>query len=221
MLFLFLTLKTDSAVTDTIPLKGLRVATKITSKAFSSLPPQHKKFVLAYLKHFNATQAYIDAGYDVSTRESAMAHGSRLVGKGKVRAAIADLIDSFGATPSRITEWLLEIAAGCDMADFEGVLEGERLEDARAKGLNTRSVKKIRRVRRMDGKGEDAFPVEDTTIELYDRLEAIEKLGRIRAMFTDKLKHEGEIDLSPFTIIVKPPAAPALEPEAPKPEGQA
>ena len=51
------------------------------------LSPRHARFVAAYLKHGNATRAYIRAGYAPS---SADANASRLLSQPHIRAAVAE-----------------------------------------------------------------------------------------------------------------------------------
>ena len=75
--------------------------------AYDKLNPMQKKFVDEYLIDFNATQAYIRAGYAPND-----SHASRLAGKGRISAAISERMDTHGITAERIASGLAGIAWG-------------------------------------------------------------------------------------------------------------
>ena len=144
-------------------------------------------FVRAYLSNgFNATKAARDAGYAAGT---AHAEGSRLLRNVKVVEVLKPLLDAI-ITPERIKCELAQMAVETDVADFEDWLKGGgTLQELRATGVDTRQIKKIKVTRRVIGHGDEAEPYDDVAIELYDRQAALEKLGRVHAMFTDKTEN--------------------------------
>ena len=186
---------------------------------FDALSPPHRKFVLAYLKHFNETQAYIDAGYNVSTRQIANVNGSRLLASAKVAAAVKEMLCVVGVTPDRLKCWLAELAAGNDIADFQGLFEGETLTDLRAKGIKTRLIKKIKATRRVVKDGNSFVPLEDVSIELYDRQAALETLAKTMAMLTERIQHEGitaTVEMTPQEMLAALKKANGID-DTPKP----
>lgn len=164
------------------------------ASAFSQLSDQHKAFVRAYLKCFNAAKAAIEAGYAES---NAYDTGSRLQRNTDIAAAISEQLDNLGITEERIKSEFAQIALDSDLADFEGLLTNGRLtlKEARKLGLPTKRIKKLKITRRVVGTGEGAYPVEDVQIELHDPQRALEALAKVRAMFVDRQRHEGKVSL--------------------------
>lgn len=63
------------------------MAPMTTTEPAKRLPPRHARFVAEYLEDFNATQAYLRAGY---SPRSAPANASRLLGRPEIAAAVAE-----------------------------------------------------------------------------------------------------------------------------------
>ena len=82
---------------------------KAKASAFDKLKGKHRLFVSEYFKDFNATRAYIRAGYKALNAD---AHASRLVGSGGVAKAISEQFDILGLTPERIESHLARMAFG-------------------------------------------------------------------------------------------------------------
>ncbi len=83
------------------------VSTPAKQSAFSKLNPRQKKIVLAYLEPFNATQAYVDAGYSpVQARKNAFI----LKANQGVRQALVEMLPLVGVTPDRVRSEIASIA---------------------------------------------------------------------------------------------------------------
>ena len=175
--------------------------------ALRALRPQQQAFVLGYCEHFNAMRAYIDAGYQAKHARSCASHA---LAKPAVRRAVSQVLRSVGITPERIRSSHAEIAFA-DIADLEGVLEGDKLETARKAGAPTHLIRKIKRERRITkiGDGEEVV-TERTEIELYDRQRSLGELADLEGMKTQKVQHSGEIR-GPGLIVNLPGASPCKE----------
>ncbi len=154
--------------------------------AFSRLKPQHQLFVLEYFKQFNATKAAIAAGY---SQNNPSERGSEVLRIPTIAEAIHEQMDILGVTEDRIKSEISELAYGQDAAEFEGnINEGTTLKDLRRAGVNTKFVKAISKSDTKEGC--------NRKIELHDRLRALELLGKVRAMFTDKVENSGDVRLT-------------------------
>lgn len=152
-----------------------------------NLTDKQAVFVTEYLRNgFNATKAARDAGY---AENSAHVEGCNLLRNPKVAEAIKARLDTEGITAEKVKIALAEIAFGGDLAELEDYLSrGASLSNLRAAGINTQLVKSAKVKRRIttDKKGNKEYAIEDRTIEIYSRLDALEKLGKVLAMFTDR-----------------------------------
>jgi phage terminase small subunit len=148
----------------------------MTGSAFDALPPQHKLFVMHFMETFNASKAAILAGYRQVKRGSA---GYALTSKPSVAKAIEEQMGKLGITEQRIKSEIAAIAFDQDITDFEPhTEEGVSLKKLRAKGVNTKLIKSVERT-----PGEHGMR---RKVELYDKMKALELLGRVAAMFHDK-----------------------------------
>jgi phage terminase small subunit len=161
---------------------------KVKGKAWSALNEQHKLFVFHYLKSFNATKAALAAGYSAN---SVRAQASDLLTRPNIAAAVTEQMDRLGITQERISNAIAEIAFGADIADLEEVFQGGKLSELRRSGVPTHMIRKMRAIRRKVKDGDDWADVDDVTVESYSRLEALEKLAKIKAMFVDRTEHSG------------------------------
>ena len=143
-------------------------------------------FVTEYLRNgFNATQAAITAGY---SKKTARDSGCENLTKPNIAAAIKARLDGEGITAEKIKIALAEIAFGGDIAEMEDYLGGDlTLAKLKAAGVNTQLVKSAKRQTRttISKKGNE-YVTENRSVEMYSRLDALEKLGKVLAMFTDQ-----------------------------------
>jgi len=123
----------------------------------------------------NGTRAAIDAGYDPASAHST---ASALLRIPKVARYVRKLLDEI--LPDNVRSWLAEMSGpGNDVAAMAEALQaGRTVEELRAAGYNTSLIKSITRSPRKHG--------ESVRVEGYSRLDAIEKLGKIYAMFVDR-----------------------------------
>jgi len=82
---------------------------KTSTAAYDKLNPMQKQFVNEYMTDFNATQAYIRAGYSKKGAESS---ACRMLRVAKVKAAVTEQLEAAGVTPERITIEIAAIAFG-------------------------------------------------------------------------------------------------------------
>ena len=148
-------------------------------------------FVSEYvINGFNATKAALKAGYSPDT---AYSMGPRLLKNVEIASEVKKRIEEI-ITPEYVKSELAGIAA-VDMAEYEEILaSGMSMKEMRAEGVDTRMIKRIKATRRIVGKGDNAYPVEDVTVELHDRQAAIVNLGKTLALFTDRVEQEGKFE---------------------------
>lgn len=149
---------------------------------FEALKPQHKKFLTAYMKCFNATEAMDQAGY-----KRDHANAKIILRNPKMVAAIQEELDAEGFIPGIIKQELMKIL-DADLADVSDIAKFGDLKKAKRAGLPTSIIKKIKsRTKLFSGE-----PYEIIEFELYDKLIALDKLMKIYSMATDKIeiKHD-------------------------------
>lgn len=151
-----------------------------TSPAYDALLPQQQQFLARYLTSLNATQAYRRVYPDSGCPAQ---HAHRALQSPPVRRALEELLDAMGATPTRISTAMAEIAFGCDLADFQPLLDGVSLDDAR-QGVPTHLIRKLKVRRRTIGKGDHTTRIEEFEIQLYDRVKALIQLAKARGMLS-------------------------------------
>jgi len=156
--------------------------------AFSKLTPKRQAFVAAYLKHFNAARAAREAGYS-SKADRAVAYD--ILTNTDVQAAVAEQMDKIGITEERITSAIAEIAFSGDLADLDPVFDGKRLSELRKQGVPTHMIRKMKASRRAVKEGDGTAMLEDIAVEGYSRLDALQLLAKVKAMFVDKVEHSG------------------------------
>ena len=170
-----------------------------------------KKFVDEYLVDFNATAAAIRAGYSESTAQE---QSSQLLARPDIRAliaegqkAIAERTQSF--QDDAVSE--LKIVGFSDLADFLSVKEGGIVEQKPFNELTkaqTRCIKKIKQTVRSSHSADGSILHQTAVleVELFDKLKALELLGRHLGMFNDTLRLEGALPLM-ISFEVAPPVA--------------
>ena len=157
-----------------------------------ALRPKQRIFISEYLKDFNATQA---ASVPDILLRLAYSIGQENLKKPEIRQAIEDRI----ATREEVLVGLTDIARG-DMADLMSITtSGFTLElmikDPVTGNMivnpKTKLIKKIKqKVTTYLSKKDDDEDREviETEIELYSRHDALRDMGKVHALFTDKIK---------------------------------
>ena len=166
-----------------------------------ALSARQRRFVEEYVASANGTQAAIKAGYSPST---ASVQASRLLAKDKIRAAIqveaAPLREKLQITQERVVEETGKLGFS-DLRDVarwneEGLvlLPSDEIDaDAAAaiKKITSRTTKRLT-------KSGDEVVMTYTTIELHDKVAALDKLAKLLGLYTERIDLEGDIDVIVF-----------------------
>jgi phage terminase small subunit len=157
--------------------------------AFQALTTKRQLFVLKYLEGYNATKAYLEAGYrPVAARSCA----SRLLTNANIQAAIREMHEAHGVGAEPVRMAVAKIALGSDISDFEEYLSGEKtLSQLRDEGADTslihRAVETTREL--VDGR-----KTTRREIRMYDRLTALGLLVRVLGLVFEGRTHSGKIE---------------------------
>lgn len=148
---------------------------------------KQKRFVEEYLIDLNATQAAIRAGYSPDTAQQMGSENlSKPVIKNVIDKAIAERSRRTGINQDRVIQEIAKLAFlnPIDVIDMdEATIKGEANRDDTA-CIASVKVKVI--------PGEDGN-ITEREVKTYDKLKALELLGKHLGMFTDKLKMEGNV----------------------------
>lgn len=163
---------------------------------------RQQRFVDEYVLSGNGADAYRKAGYKVTNNDSAANSADRLLGNAGIRAAVdaglearrKAVADQHGIT----TERLVKEAACVALSDLGDIIdmtgEGFRLRPAcEIPESARRCIKSVKVRRSVFGSGEAAREVEVVEFALWDKMAAVEKLGKYLKMFTDKLEISGTL----------------------------
>jgi phage terminase small subunit len=152
-----------------------------------ALTKKQKRFVEEYLVDLNATQAAIRAGYSTQTAYSI---GDENLKKPEIKNAIekalAERSRRTGVNADRVILELAKIA-------FLNPTDVINMSEATIKGDSNRddtaaiSSVKVKRIPTEDG------DITEREVRTYDKIKALELLGKHLGMFTDKFKVEGAI----------------------------
>lgn len=146
-----------------------------------AMTKKQKLFVEEYLIDLNATQAAIRAGYSpASARQIADENMSKPDIKNAIEKALAERSKRTGINADRIIQELAKIA----FLNPSSVIDGASEED-----LACISSVKIKR------SSSDTGDSIEREIKTYDKIKALELLGKHMGMFTDKFKVEGVIPI--------------------------
>ena len=161
----------------------------------NELTDQQIAFVVEYLRNgFNGAKAALSAGYSEATAPS---QACQLLNNPKIAAEVIRRLEVEGITPERIKIALAEIAFDGDMEAFAGVVEsGLSLKEAKKLGINTKLIQEYAVSPNKNGIARK--------VKVYSRLDALEKLAKIYAMFKDRVD---------VTSGGKPISTPGLTPE--------
>ena len=152
--------------------------------AWENLNTRQRRFFSAYWLDDcrSATRAAQMAGY---SKTSAAARGSILLHSATGREVMGAWLDEIGVTPEAILADYLQIN-NADLADYEPVILGvETLVGLRERGIDTRQIRRLKITRRVKGAGDNAYVIENITIELHDRLRALDSMAKVLRLFSD------------------------------------
>ena len=152
----------------------------------AKLTAKQKKFVEEYLIDLNATQAAIRAGYST---ESAKEIGCENLTKPNVKAeidkAIAERSRRTGINQDRVLRELAKIA-------FVNPNDVINFRDATVKMTSEENLAAIASIKVKEIPGEYGNATE-REVNLYDKLRALDLLGRHLGMFKDKIEVNGDM----------------------------
>jgi len=149
----------------------------------SGLTNKQKLFVEEYLRDFNATRAAERAGYGGDDNALAAA-GSRLLRNVKIAEKVSVRLQESAMSADEVLRRLAEQARG-DVGDFIAIGEkGNFIVDWEAAKGKTHLVKSLKHT------------AHGVTIELYDAQSALDKLARTHSLYTDNIKHSGEMEVT-------------------------
>jgi phage terminase small subunit len=162
-----------------------------------ALTPKQARFVDEYLVDLNATQAAIRSGYSENTAES---QGSRLLSNAKVAAVVAAR-QAERAKRTQITQdRVLQELARIGFADIRKLFEWD---EESASFIPSRDLTDDEAAAVSEIQAETTTTTDrsgttiDTTVKLkiktYDKLGALDKLGKHLGMFVDRVEHSGEL----------------------------
>jgi phage terminase small subunit len=129
------------------------------------LTPQQRRFVVEYLKDFNATRAAIAAGYSEKTATS---QGSRLLRNVNISHAIGESLQPGIMSANEVLFHLAEVARA-DIADVTDDDGSPDLAKARRLG-KTRLIRKVSRRTTQN--------TSETSLELHDKVRSLALLAK-------------------------------------------
>jgi len=164
------------------------------------MTPKQKRFCEEYLVDLNATQAAIRAGY---SKKTAKVKGCQLLTKVNIDKYIRAQLENRSTRTQIAQDDVLSELGKIAFNDL-----GEMLtEDGRLKNLNDMSessrcaISGIENSEEFEGKGVDREHTGTLRkIKTWDKLKALELLGKHLGMFVDKQEMSGEVTIQ----IVKP-----------------
>jgi phage terminase small subunit len=164
------------------------------------LTDRQRRFVEEYLIDLNATAAYRRAGYQSKANGAAGANAARLIGNDKVQRAIAEAQAARAARLGIEADDVLRELAAIAFSDLGQVLDftgtAPRLRPAQQIPAAARKALAAVKVRRFtEGKGAAARAVEVTEFKLWDKLAALEKLGRHLGLWKDAAPAGKQVDV--------------------------
>jgi len=151
-----------------------------------ALTAKQKKFIEEYLIDLNATQAAIRAGYSPNTaQEQSSRLLSNVMVKNEIDKAMAERSRRTGISQDRVLRELAKIA-------FVNPNDVINFSDATVKMTSEENLAAIAsvKVKKIPGEYGDATERE---VKLYDKLRALDLLGRHLGMFKDKIEINGDM----------------------------
>jgi hypothetical protein len=142
---------------------------------------KQQAFVEAYLRHFNATRAAVEAGYSEKT---AYSQGHRLLKKAEIRALLESRLSAAAMSADEVLTRLSDMARA-DIGDFLD-LDIQRLK----RHPRSRLLKRVKRTIKTRVIGEVEETTEVIEIELHDPQAALVQLGRHHRLWIDRVQNE-------------------------------
>lgn len=170
----------------------------IVPRGTSKLPPRQLSFVQHYLINHNATKSAIAAGY---SRRSAAVQASKLLRKAKIKNLLEKSAQKVAAKLDISAENVLRelsLIAFANLGDYMRIEpDGNAVVDlTRANRDRLSAVQDITVDQYGGGSGDgERKQVVRTRFKLAPKVAALELLGKHLELFTEKIKHTGELPL--------------------------
>lgn len=147
------------------------------------LTPKIKRFCEEYIKDLNGTQAAIRAGYSSHTANE---QSSKLLAKVNVKNYISELKQSLSSKNEGLAQQVIDELKKLGFANIQDYIDPENeIKDLtkidRDKAAAVESIKKT--VTEFSGGGESSGKKISIQFKLYDKISALEKLGRHLGIF--------------------------------------
>lgn len=164
-----------------------------------ALTAKQAQFVREYLIDLNATQAAIRSGYSAKT---AGAIGDENLRKPEIASAIQEAMDARSARTGITADRVLQEIAKVGFSDIRKLFADDgtlrhitMLDDDTAAFVS--SVKVVAQKGQKADEDNPHFEIENTLeIKMWDKLSALDKLGKHLKLFTDKVEHSVTGDLA-------------------------
>lgn len=166
------------------------------------LTGKQKKFVSEYAICLNGTEAARRAGYTGDDATLAVT-ASRLLRNAKVMAAYDELLKESAMSAAEVLMHLTDIARG-DLADSLNSMGGIDPLEAKRRG-KAHLLKRLKiKTTYVPGKSDEGdTEIHETEVEMYDRLRALELLGKAHRLFVDRQEITGK-DGAPLIQVYLP-----------------
>ena len=153
----------------------------------AKLTPKQQAFVNEYLIDLNATQAAIRAGYSPNTAQQMGSENlSKPVIRNAIDKAIADRSRRTGINQERVIREIAKLAF-LNPADVIDMAEAAVKREAEPDDTACIEAVKVKIIPTETG------DITEREVKTYDKLKALELLGKHLGIFTDKLKMEGNV----------------------------
>lgn len=153
----------------------------------AKLTAKQKRFIEEYLIDLNATQAAIRAGYSPDTaKEIGCENLTKLNIKNEIDKAIAKRSRRTGINQDRVLRELAKIAF-VNPSDVINFGQATVKNGAKEDDLATIASVKVKTIPTEDG------DIEEREVKLYDKLKALDLIGKHLGMFKDKVEVNGDM----------------------------
>jgi len=153
----------------------------------AKLTAKQKRFIEEYLIDLNATQASIRAGYSPETaKEIGCENLTKPNIKNEIDKSIAERSRRTGINQDRVLREIAKIAF-VNPSDVINFNQATVKENASDDDLAVISGVKIKSIPTDDGN------IQEREVKLYDKLKALDMLGKHLGMFTDKIELKGDM----------------------------
>ena len=161
---------------------------------------KQRRFIEEYCVDFNATQAYLRAGYATGGARQA-AH--KLLTNTDIRAQIRERLDELTMSSAEAAMSLTRWGRG-SIAPFLGITaDGEAVIDLSTAEAQDKLdlIKKIKQVQQtIRNKNGDEYTTVRTEIELHDAKDAVIQMAKLHSMFRDNVDEAGDEEMTPERI---------------------